>query len=205
MDLSLSEKYRVLQTEVRDFIRAHADRAPKAGGGRKRPDRKALEWQRLLVKHGYVGRTIPREYGGFGAEPDVMEAAVIAEEFARANVSGGLANQGISMLAPTLLEVGSEEQKRQWVGPTIRGDVIWCQGYSEPGSGSDLANAQTKAELQDGYWIVNGQKIWTSSAHYADWMFLLCRTDLVSRSTRGFPICCCRCGRRGLRCGRSRL
>lgn len=136
-----------------------------------------MEWQKLLVEHGYVGRTIPREYGGFGAKPDVMEAAVIADEFARANVSGGLANQGISMLAPTLLEIGTEEQKRRWVGPTIRGDVIWCQGYSEPGSGSDLANAQTPAELQDGHWIVNGQKIWTSSAHYADWMFLLCRTD----------------------------
>jgi alkylation response protein AidB-like acyl-CoA dehydrogenase len=177
MDMTLSEKHRALQAEVRGFIRAHADRAPKSGGGRKRPDRKALEWQKLLVEHGYVGRTIPREYGGFGAKPDVIEAAVIADEFARANVSGGLANQGISMLAPTLLEVGTEEQKRRWVGPTIRGDVIWCQGYSEPGSGSDLANAQTRAELQDGHWIVNGQKIWTSSAHYADWMFLLCRTD----------------------------
>ena len=129
------------------------------------------------MEHGYAGRTIPKEYGGFGAEPDVMAAAVIAGEFARANVYAGLTNQGISMLVPTLLEVGTEEQKRQYVGPTIRGDIIWCQGYSEPGNGSDLANAQTKAELKDGYWIVNGQKIWTSSAHYADMMFLLCRTE----------------------------
>ena len=81
------------------------------------------------------------------------------------------------MLVPTLLEVGTDEQKRAYVGPTIRGDIIWCQGYSEPGNGSDLANAQTKAELKDGNWIVNGQKIWTSSAHYADMMFLLCRTE----------------------------
>jgi alkylation response protein AidB-like acyl-CoA dehydrogenase len=177
MDLSLSEQHRELQSQVRAFIRDHGHKSPKVGGGRKRPDQKTLDWQKLLVEHGYVGRTIPHEYGGFGVPPDVMEAAVIAAEFAHANVYAGMTNQGISMLVPTLLEVGTEDQKRQWIGPTIRGEVIWCQGYSEPGSGSDLANAQTKAVLQDGNWIVNGQKIWTSSAHYADWMFLLCRTE----------------------------
>jgi alkylation response protein AidB-like acyl-CoA dehydrogenase len=177
MDLTLSEPYRALQSEIRAFIREHGDKSPKLGGGRKRPDQKALDWQKRLVENGYAGRTIPREYGGFGATPDVMAAAVIAGEFARANIYAGLTNQGISMLVPTLLEVGTEQQKRQYVGPTISGDLIWCQGYSEPGNGSDLANAQTKAELQDRYWIVNGQKIWTSSAHYADMMFLLCRTE----------------------------
>jgi alkylation response protein AidB-like acyl-CoA dehydrogenase len=177
MDLTLSGTYRALQAEIREFIREHGDRSPKLGGGRKRPDQKTLDWQKRLVENGYAGRTIPREYGGFGATPDVMAAAVIAGEFARANIYAGLANQGISMLVPTLLELGTEEQKRQYVGPTIRGDLIWCQGYSEPGNGSDLANAQTKAELVDGYWVVNGQKIWTSSAHYADMMFLLCRTE----------------------------
>jgi alkylation response protein AidB-like acyl-CoA dehydrogenase len=177
MDLTLSEPYRALQVEIRAFVREHGDKSPKLGGGRKRPDQKTLDWQKRLVENGYAGRTIPREYGGFGATPDVMAAAVIAGEFARANIYAGLTNQGISMLVPTLLELGTEEQKRQYVGPTIRGDLIWCQGYSEPGNGSDLANAQTKAELVDGYWVVNGQKIWTSSAHYADMMFLLCRTE----------------------------
>jgi alkylation response protein AidB-like acyl-CoA dehydrogenase len=177
MDLTLSEPYRALQMQVRDFIRQHGDKSPKVGGGRKRPDQKTLDWQKRLVEHGYAGRTIPEQYGGFGATPDVMAAAVIAGEFARANIYAGLTNQGISMLVPTLLEVGTEDQKRQYVGPTIRGNIIWCQGYSEPGNGSDLANAQTRAELQDGNWIVNGQKIWTSSAHYADMMFLLCRTE----------------------------
>jgi len=177
MDLHLSEQYQALQAEIRGFIAAHGDKSPKTGGGRKRPDQKTLDWQKRLVEHGYAGRTIPRGYGGFGAQPDVMEAAVIASEFARANIYAGLTNQGISMLVPTLLEVGTEEQKRAYVGPTIRGDIIWCQGYSEPGNGSDLANAQTKAELKDGFWVVNGQKIWTSSAHYADMMFLLCRTE----------------------------
>jgi alkylation response protein AidB-like acyl-CoA dehydrogenase len=177
MDLTLSEPYQALQAEIRDFIGRYGDKSPKVGGGRKRPDQKTLDWQKRLVEHGYAGRTIPKEYGGFGAQPDVMAAAVIAGEFARANVYAGLTNQGISMLVPTLLELGTDEQKRQYVGPTIRGDIIWCQGYSEPNNGSDLANAQTKAELRDGHWIVNGQKIWTSSAHYADMMFLLCRTE----------------------------
>ncbi len=177
MDLSLSEKHRALQYEVRAFIRTHGHKSPKLGGGRKRPDQKALDWQKLLVDHGYVARTIPREYGGYGAEPDVLEAAVIASEFAAAGIYAGLTNQGISMLVPTLLEVGTEEQKKQWVEKTIRGDVIWCQGYSEPGAGSDLASLTTRGELRDGHWVINGQKIWTSSAHYADMMFLLCRTE----------------------------
>jgi len=177
MDLTLSDKHKALQQELRAFIRQHGHNSPKLGGGRKRPDQKALDWQKLLVDHGYVARTIPRQYGGFGAEPDVMEAAVIAAEFARAGVYAGLTNQGISMLVPTLLEVGTEAQKSQWIEKTIRGDIIWCQGYSEPGAGSDLASLQTRGVLQDGHFIVNGQKIWTSSAHYADMMFLLCRTE----------------------------
>ena len=177
MDLTLSDKHRTLQEAVRAFIRDHGHASPKLGGGRKRPDQKALDWQKLLVDHGYVARTIPREYGGFGAEPDVMEAAVIAAEFAAAGVYAGLTNQGISMLVPTLLEVGTDEQKKQWIEKTIRGDVIWCQGYSEPGAGSDLASLQTRGVLHDGEFVINGQKIWTSSAHYADMMFLLCRTE----------------------------
>jgi alkylation response protein AidB-like acyl-CoA dehydrogenase len=177
MDLSLSDKHRALQDEVRAFIREHGAKSPKLGGGRKRPDRKALDWQKLLVDHGYVARTIPREYGGHGAEPDVMDTAVIAAEFAAAGVYAGLTNQGISMLVPTLLEVGTDAQKKQWIEKTIRGDVIWCQGYSEPGAGSDLASLQTRGVLRDGHFVINGQKIWTSSAHYADMMFLLCRTE----------------------------
>jgi alkylation response protein AidB-like acyl-CoA dehydrogenase len=177
MDLTLSEPYRALQAEIRAFLAQYGHLSPKVGGGRKRPDQKTLDWQKRLVEHGYAGRTIPQAYGGFGAQPDIMAAAVIAQAFAAAHVYAGLTNQGISMLVPTLLEVGTEAQKREYISKTIRGDLIWCQGYSEPGNGSDLANAQTKAELRDGNWVVNGQKIWTSSAHYADMMFLLCRTE----------------------------
>ena len=112
MDLSLSEEYQALQAEVRAFIATHGHKSPKVGGGRKRPDQKTLDWQKTLLEHGYVGRTIPVEYGGVGKPPDVMEAAVIASEFAAANIYAGLTNQGVSMLVPTLLELGTEEQKR---------------------------------------------------------------------------------------------
>jgi alkylation response protein AidB-like acyl-CoA dehydrogenase len=177
MDLTLTDKHRALRDEVLAFIKKHRSIAPRPGGGRKRPDAKVLEWQRLLLEHGYFARSIPREYGGFGAPQDVIEQAIIADAFSRAGVSPGIHNQGISMLVPTLLEVGTEEQRRRWVGPTVRGDIIWCQGYSEPGSGSDLAAAKTRAVVEDGHFVINGQKIWTSSAHYADMMFLLCRTE----------------------------
>jgi alkylation response protein AidB-like acyl-CoA dehydrogenase len=189
MDLSLSDKHRALQQEVRAFIRQHGHGSPKLGGGRKRPDQKALDWQRLLVDHGYVARTIPREYGGFGAEPDVMEAAVIAAEFAAAGVYAGLTNQGISMLVPTLLEVGTDEQRQQWIGKTIRGDVIWCQGYSEPGAGSDLASVKTSAvrgvDAQGDHYIVNGQKTWTTLGQHANMIFCLVRTNRDAKKQEG--------------------
>jgi len=178
MDLSYSAEYRALQDEVRAFIKKNAHRSPRTGGGRKRPDKRALDWQRLLLEHGYFARNIPKEYGGSGLPLDVMELAIIADEFSKAGVSPGLMNQGISMLVPTLLEVGTTEQCAKWVGPTIRGDIVWCQGYSEPGSGSDLAAAKTHARIDESHFVINGQKIWTSSAHYADMMFLLCRTEL---------------------------
>ncbi|MBI2217322.1 MAG: acyl-CoA dehydrogenase family protein [Candidatus Rokubacteria bacterium] len=177
MDLTYSDTHRALQAEIREFARTYGHLSPRSGGGRKRPDQKTLDWQRRLLERGYAARTIPREYGGYGGASDVLEAAIIADEFSRAGLSPGIMNQGISMLVPTLLEVGTEEQRRRWIAPTIRGEVIWCQGYSEPGAGSDLASAQTRAVVDDGHFVINGQKIWTSSAHYADMMFLLCRTD----------------------------
>ena len=177
MDLNYSKSHQDLRAEVRAFLAEHGGQSPKPGGGRKRPGRKTLDWQHLLLERGYCARTVPAIYGGFGAEPDILEAAVIAEEFALAGVSLGLANQGISMLVPTLLEVGTEDQRRRWIKPTLQGDIFWCQGYSEPGSGSDLAAARTTALVDGDDFVINGQKIWTSSAHFADMMFLLCRTE----------------------------
>ncbi len=124
MNLQLPEKYLALQAEIRRFASTHGHLSPPAGGGRKRPDARTRDWQRLLVERGYVARTVPRRYGGFGAEPDILEAALIAEEFAIANLHPGIMNQGISMLVPTLLEVGTEPQREEWVGPTTRGDII---------------------------------------------------------------------------------
>lgn len=171
MDLTLTPELAAFRDEVRAFLAAHADEyengAPK--------DMKA--WQVRLIENGYAARTIPKEYGGYGAQPDILKGRIIAEEFIAANAPRGLAGQGISMLVPTLLEVGSEEQKRRWIPPTLRGEILWCQGYSEPGSGSDLASLQTKA-VEDGEdFLISGQKIWTSTAMQAQMMFCLVRTE----------------------------
>ncbi len=137
----------------------------------------AREWQQRLIENGLTCRTVPKEFGGGGLEPDMRISRVIGEEVAKAGVPGGMANQGISMLVPTLLEHGSEEQKKRFVRDTIYGNIVWCQGYSEPGAGSDLAAIRTKAARNGDEYVVNGQKIWTSTARTADWMFLLCRTS----------------------------
>jgi len=178
MDLNYSKNHEDLRAEVRAFLDEFGAQSPKPGGGRKRPDQRTLDWQHMLLERGFCARTVPTQYGGFGAEPDILEAAVIAEEFAGSGALPGLSNQGISMLVPTLLEVGTEEQRERWIKPTIRGDIFWCQGYSEPGSGSDLAAARTTALVDGDDFVINGQKIWTSSAHFADMMFLLCRTEV---------------------------
>jgi alkylation response protein AidB-like acyl-CoA dehydrogenase len=179
MDLNYSAEYEAFRQEVRSFLERNRDQAPQGllglAGGHTNP--KLLAWQKLLIEHGYAARTIPREYGGYGAEPDLLKRIIIDEEFARAGISRGIGGQGPDMLVPTLLEHGSEEQKRSWVGPTIRGEVTWCQGYSEPGAGSDLAGVQTRGEEDGSDFIINGQKIWTTSAHFSQMMFGLIRTE----------------------------
>ncbi|MDE1172096.1 MAG: acyl-CoA dehydrogenase family protein [Parvibaculaceae bacterium] len=176
MDLSYGPQYEAFRAQVRHFIETHKDQAPRRFGV-SRPAPEVLAWQRLLIDNGYAARTIPKEYGGFGAEPDILESRIIAEEFTKAGVPTGLANQGISMFVPTLLELGTPEQKAKWIKPTLRGEIVWCQGYSEPGSGSDLASLQTHAVEDGDDFIINGQKIWTSTAHAADMMFCLVRTE----------------------------
>ena len=174
MDLSFGPHHDAFRADLRAFIAARAAQAPRTTDLRAVD---TLAWQRLLLEHGYAGRTIPRTYGGYGAAPDILEARIIAEEFARAQVSPGLGGQGITMLIPTLLESGTEAQREQFIAPTLRGDLIWCQGFSEPNAGSDLASLTTRAVLDGDEWVINGQKIWTSSAHLADWMFCLVRTE----------------------------
>ncbi len=173
MDLSFGPEYEGFRTEVRQFIAEHGDQSPYARAG----NTGAIEWQKLLIEHGFTARTIPKKYGGYGAEPDIIKSRIIAEEFSKNQINTGLGGQGISMLVPVLLEMGTEEQKQTFVKPTIHGEMIWCQGYSEPGAGSDLASLSTRAELDGDEWVVNGQKIWTSTAHLADWIFCLVRTE----------------------------
>jgi len=182
MDLSYGPEYDEFRQELRAFLERHRDDAPRGDGLRSA---KTLAWQRLLIEHGYAARTIPREYGGYGAEPDILKSRIIAEEFAAARISPGLGGQGISMLVPVLLELGTEAQKQQFIGPTIRGELVWCQGYSEPGAGSDLASLRTRAELDGDDWVINGQKIWTSTAQLADWIFCLVRTEPDAPKHRG--------------------
>ena len=171
MDLNETPEMAAFRREVRGFLAARS--GDYAGGAAK----DLLAWQGELIAAGYAARTIPAAYGGYGAEPDILRSRIIGEEFIAAGAPRGMAGQGISMLVPTLLEVGSEEQKTRWIGPTLRGEIIWCQGYSEPGAGSDLASLQTKA-VEDGEdFLISGSKIWTSTAHAAQMMFCLVRTE----------------------------
>src|SRR5262245_29598065 len=178
MDLEYGPEYEAFRREVRGFLDASRDKAPlRFSGMAGRPTPDVLAWQKLLLERGYTARTIPTEYGGYGAAPDLLARIILDEEFARSGLPPGLGGQGPDMLVPTLLEQGSEEQKRRYIPPTLRGEMIWCQGYSEPGSGSDLASLQTRGADDGEDFLVTGQKIWTSSAHYSDMMFCLVRTE----------------------------
>ena len=145
----------------------------KSGG----PSMSRSDWQKTLIENGYFARSIPKEYGGFGGESDVIKSRIAATEFSNLGIPGPMGGQGIDMLVPTLLELGTEEQKNKYIKPTLYGEMIWCQGYSEPNAGSDLASLQTKGELIDDQWVINGQKIWTSTAQYSQMMFCLVRTE----------------------------
>src|SRR5579884_2192789 len=135
------------------------------------------EWRRTLHENGLLAPSWPKEFGGGGLT--ALEQVVVAEEFARAGVParGGHDVFGIQMLGNTLLEWGTEEQKRHFLPRILSGDDLWCQGYSEPGAGSDLGNLGTRAVLDGDEWVINGQKIWTSAAQYANWIFVLARTE----------------------------
>ena len=178
MDLTYTKEYLDFEKNVEEFCLNYKDINivnNSAEGSKKSISR--AEWQNLLIENGYFARAIPKEYGGFGGEPDILKSRIIATQFAKHKIPSPMGGQGIDMLVPTLLELGTEDQKKQYIKPTLEGSMIWCQGYSEPNAGSDLAALQTKAELIDGKWVINGQKIWTSTAQYAHMMFCLVRTE----------------------------
>ncbi|MFP6698414.1 MAG: acyl-CoA dehydrogenase family protein [Alphaproteobacteria bacterium] len=182
MDLNDRAEHKVFREEVRAFLDQNKHLAPGEStfSFRMKPRNLRDEvqtWQGLLVDHGLTSRTVPKTYGGYGAGVDILKSRIIADEFFAANVIQGLGNIGISMLVPTMLEHGTEEQKQRYIRPTIRSQLIWCQGYSEPNAGSDLASLQTAATEDGDDFIINGQKIWTSGAHIADMIFCLVRTE----------------------------
>ena len=139
----------------------------------KHPESKL--WFDRMVERGWTAPTWPREFGGGGLSRE--EADILTEEMRRLACRPPLFSFGLYMLGPLLLDIGTREQKERYLPPIVRGEIWWCQGYSEPGAGSDLANLQTRAEDKGDHYLVNGQKVWTSYAHHADWIFCLVRTD----------------------------
>ena len=146
-------------------------------------------WLERCAAKGYTVPTWPVEYGGAGLSRD--QEKVFHEEMGAINARSPLQSFGIWMLGPALLHFGSHEQKLHYLPPIARGEVRWCQGYSEPGAGSDLANVQTKGEDKGDHWLINGQKIWTSYADKADWIFALVRTDKDAPKHKGISFLLC--------------
>jgi len=184
MDLRYNETYEAFRTQVREFLNEHWTSADRAASGEEvligsitKPGARETEFRLKAIEAGYLYRGVPRNYGGAEQPFDPFKSAIIREEFKRARAPREMIGQGPSMLVPTLLEHGTEEQKRRFVRDTLLGQILWCQGYSEPGAGSDLASLRTKGELVGDHWVVNGQKIWTSNAAEAEWMFALVRTE----------------------------
>ncbi len=175
MDLAYGAEYEDFRAEVRAFLEENW--SPK-GDAAERPRRESrTRFRRLATERGYLYRSVPRRFGGSEQEPDALRAQVIGEEFARVRAPGEVSGNGMSMLVPTLLERGEEWQKEFFIPKTVSGDCRWAQGYSEPGSGSDLASLRTRGELVGDEWVLNGQKIWTSDALDCQYMFTLVRTE----------------------------
>lgn len=174
MDLSYGAEAESFRLDVRAFLKA-AWQPPAMRGKELRAYITAFRAQ--AVAAGYLYRAVPKRYGGSGQPVDVIKAQVIREEFGRARAPMEIPGMGVNMVVPTLLERGTEAQREAFVRQTLEGSVVWAQGYSEPGSGSDLASVRTKGELVDGQWVINGQKIWTSTYEEPTHMFALVRTE----------------------------
>ena len=174
MDLTLSPDEEAFRDELRAWLEEnHPGDEPK--GDEEAAFEFRLEWQRKLHEAGWAGVSWPKEYGGRGAT--LIEQAIFSEEMVRAKTPA-LANVlGLAMGGPTVIAHGTEEQKERYLEPILSAEEIWCQGFSEPESGSDLASLKTKAVKSNGEWVVTGQKVWTTFAHQAKWCMLVARTD----------------------------
>ena len=141
------------------------------------------EWRERVAKKGWIAPAWPKKYGG--SDMGVADQFVMNEEFAEAGVPSNVGGFGVMMIGPTLIEHGTEDQKQVHLSRILKGDVMWCQGYSEPGAGSDLASLQTRAVRDGDEYVLNGQKIWTTGAQFSDWMYMLARTDPDAPKHRG--------------------
>jgi alkylation response protein AidB-like acyl-CoA dehydrogenase len=178
VDLNDSPEQAEFREHVRSWLDAHKGEAPPRSGSTDDSDyinaRRA--WQGKLAEAGLAGATWPKEYGGQGLGP--IQQVIIGQEISRAGVPGILDGIGIGMLGPTIIAHGSDEQKSRYLAPMLHGDEVWCQLFSEPAAGSDLAGIQTRARLNDdGSFALNGQKVWTTNAQFASFGLLLARTD----------------------------
>jgi alkylation response protein AidB-like acyl-CoA dehydrogenase len=178
VDLNDTPEQAAYREEVRGWLEAHRAEAPPRSGSSEDKDyldsRRA--WQRKLAEAGLAGVTWPEEFGGRGLGP--IEQVTVNQEISRAEVPGILDVIGLGMLGPCLIAHGTDEQKSRHLGPMLHGDEVWCQLFSEPAAGSDLAAVQTRArQNEDGTWTLNGQKVWTTNAQFAAFGLLLARTD----------------------------
>jgi alkylation response protein AidB-like acyl-CoA dehydrogenase len=186
MDLSFSPDQERFRQRVQQFLRDNLPSGWGKGGGRP-PGMSQIDflkdWQRRLNDNGLLGMAWPKEYGGQGASQ--VEMAIFNEEVARFRAPGPLNVLGMSMAGPTIITHGTDEQKRRYLPRILNCEEIWCQGFSEPNAGSDLASLKTRAELKGDEFIINGQKVWTTLGHIADMCMLLVRTDPDAPKHRG--------------------
>ncbi|THE64013.1 acyl-CoA dehydrogenase [Salinadaptatus halalkaliphilus] len=179
MDFSYTEAQESFRHELRDWLEENLPDGwlenPEIPSDREERNAFFKEWQQTLAADNWAGIHWPEAYGGRGAS--LIEQTIYREEMARVNAPPQINLIGVNLIGPTLIEVGTEEQKERFVPNILSAEEIWCQGYSEPESGSDVASLTTKAEKDGDEWVINGQKIWTSYAHIADWCFLVARTD----------------------------
>jgi len=191
VDLRFSAADLAFAAEVRDWLGKHltgrfANLVGRGGSGNEEFYELRLEWERELHAGGWTGLGWPAEYGG---RPASMTQRVLFEyEYAKAGAPYRAGFQGTNLLGPTLIAHGTPEQKQRFLPRILAGEEVWCQGFSEPGAGSDLASVRTRAVLDGTEWVVDGQKIWTSHAHQADWIYLLVRTDPAAPRHRGLSM-----------------
>jgi len=172
MDLRYTAEQTAYKERVRSFLKEHWEPV-----GDKRDLSAVARLRKLATEEGFLYRGVPRRYGGSEQAPDVIRAQIIREEFAAARAPMEVSGNGVALVVPTLIEWGTDEQKNLFIEKTLRGEYRWAQGYSEPGSGSDLASLSARAELDGDEWVINGHKIWTTLAQYATHMFALVRTE----------------------------